>query len=69
MQNKVFSQKYQVPLALQTFLPAVYPTIIIVGCMYSLYFLYIILDHPGWVTLKTEEFVCVLSSTIREGDL
>ena len=29
-----------------------------------------ILDHPGRVTLKTEELFCfvVLSSTIREGD-
>ena len=28
-----------------------------------------ILDHPGRVTLKTEElFVVLLSSTIREGD-
>ena len=27
------------------------------------------LDHPGRVTLKTEElFVVLLSSTIREGD-
>ena len=49
----------------------------IVGIMF--YILYVItffcqfyvsvfLDHPGRVTLKTEELFLFLSSTIREGD-